>query len=160
MCNRRYDAPRTFEYPLGGLLELHGVLTEEEMRTTAPDQAIRRVIKRGSSTLTTIGRLSAYASHVRRYYPTGPLDSVETAIHTDQETSLPFSMRGDSGSAIVDARGRFVALLTGSAGINDTMDGTPSCEITYGTPMHWLWPLIEAKFEGASLEFGSDKLNY
>ncbi|OJT09444.1 hypothetical protein TRAPUB_14075 [Trametes pubescens] len=160
MCNNHYDAPCEFEYPLSGLLELHGVLTEEEMRTSPPAEAIRRVIKRGPSTLTTIGRLSPYTSHVRRYYPTGHLDSVETAIHTDHADSLPFSMRGDSGAAIVDARGRFVALLTGGAGINDITYGTPSCEITYGTPMHWLWPLIQAKFEGASLDFGSDKLNH
>lgn len=162
MCNNQYDAPREFEYPPSSLLELHDVLTEEDIRTTPPGESIRRVIKRGPSTLTTIGRLSAYASHVRRYYPTGPLDSVETAIHTDHPDSLPFSMRGDSGSAIVDARGRFAALLTGGAGVDEFTYGTPSCEITYGTPMHWLWPLIQAKFEGASLEFGSDtlKVNY
>ncbi|KAL1946175.1 hypothetical protein VTO73DRAFT_15302 [Trametes versicolor] len=159
MCNNQYDAPREFEYPPSGLLELHDVLTEEDMRTTPPGESIRRVIKRAPSTLTTIGRLSAYASHVRRYYPTGPLDSVETAIHTDHPDSLPFSMRGDSGSVIVDARGRFVALLTGGAGVDEFTYGTPSCEITYGTPMHWLWPLIQAKFKGASLEFGSDELN-
>ncbi|CAA7258758.1 unnamed protein product [Cyclocybe aegerita] len=83
---------------------------------------IRRVIKRG---YTTMGGLSGFLSQVRRYFATGNIDSV--------------------GSVIIDSLGRFVALLTGGTGKTDSSD------ITFGTPMHWLWLLILARFDGANL---------
>ena len=57
----------------------------------------------------------------------------------------PFSEGGDSGSIIVDAERRLVALLTGRAGKTDYWD------LTFGTPMHWLWQVILDKFPGADL---------
>ena len=148
----RFDAPHEFVYPPEGLFELRGILTQEEIRTpnnkTLQGDPIRRVIKRGFTTLTTVGGLSGFSSYARRYFTTGNLDSVEATIHP--HNSCPFSKRGDSGSAIVDAKGRFVALLTGGTGKTDSLD------ITYGTPMHWLWPLILAKFDGANLYWGND----
>ncbi|KAI6154798.1 hypothetical protein BKA82DRAFT_23219 [Pisolithus tinctorius] len=62
----------------------------------------------------------------------------------------PFSMYGDSGSIIVDALGKFVALLTGGTGPTDSSD------IMSGTPMHWLWDVIKTRFPGASLYFEDD----
>ena len=60
-------------------------------------------------------------------------------------TMGPFSEGGDSGSIIVDAERRLVALLTGRAGKTDYWD------LTFGTPMHWLWQVILDKFPGADL---------
>ena len=57
---------------------------------------------------------------------------------------------GDSGSIMVDAHGKFVALLTGGTGPTDSSD------VTFGTPMHWLWDIIKAQFSGASLYFEDD----
>jgi hypothetical protein len=54
-------------------------------------------------------------------------------------------MGEDSGSIIVDATGMFVALLTTGAGITDSTD------ITYGSPMYWLWDVIKERFPGASV---------
>jgi hypothetical protein len=149
----RFDAPHKFVYPFDGLFKLRGILTQEEIRTpnnkTPQGDPTRRVIKRGITTLTTVGSLSGFLSHVRRYFATGNIDSVEVAIHPHNDSG-PFSRDGDSGSVIVDALGRFVALLTGGTGKTDSSD------ITFGTPMYWLWPLILAKFDGASLYWDDD----
>ena len=117
------------------------------------------VIKRSLSTLTTIGYLNGFESHVRRYFATGSRDSVETAVYTYYNDlgpmsgggdSGPFSRGGDSGSIIVDPLGKFVALLTGGTGPTDSPD------VTFGSPMHWLWEIIEAEFPSASLYFEGD----
>jgi hypothetical protein len=87
---------------------------------------------------------------VRRYFFLGSLDSVEAAVYRYDNDSGPFSRRGDSGSVIVDALGKFVALLTGGTGPADSPD------ITFGSPMYWLWEIIEAQFPGADLYFEDD----
>ena len=107
-------------------------------------------MKHGLTTLTTIGCLNGFESHVRRYFPTGNRDSVEAAVYRYDSNSGPFSGGGDSGSIIVDALGKFVALLTGGTGPTDSSD------ITFGSPMHWLWDVIKAEFPGADLYFEDD----
>jgi hypothetical protein len=147
-----FDAPQESVYPPEGLFEPRGILTQEEIRTpdnkTLQEDRMCRVIKHGFTTPTTVGGLSGFLSHVRQYFPRGHLDSVEVAIHNND--SGPFSRGGDSGSVVVDALGRFVALLTGGTGKTDSSD------ITFGTPMHWLWPLILEKFHGANLYWDDD----
>ncbi|KAK7470057.1 hypothetical protein VKT23_001495 [Stygiomarasmius scandens] len=154
MYDRFDDGPHEFVYPPEGLFELRGILTQEEIRTpnnkTPQGDPIRRVIKRGFTTLTTVGGLSGFLSHIRLYFATGNIDSVQVAIHPHNNGSGPFSRGGDSGSVIVDALGRFVALLTGGTGKTDLSD------ITFGTPMYWLWPLILANFDGAKLYWDED----
>jgi hypothetical protein len=83
-------------------------------------------------TLTTVGGLSRFQSHVHCYFMTGNIDSIEAAILPHSNNSGPFSRGGDSGSIIVDTMQRFVALLTGGVGKTDSLD------ITFGTPIHWL----------------------
>ncbi|KAH7883420.1 hypothetical protein F5I97DRAFT_1939188 [Phlebopus sp. FC_14] len=85
-------------------------------------------------------------SHVRRYFTLGNCNSVEAAVYAYNNDSGPFSRGGDSGSIIVDARGKFAA-LTGGTG------PTHSPDITFGTPMYWLWDIIKAEFPGANLYF-------
>ncbi|KAH8980960.1 hypothetical protein EDB86DRAFT_3087553 [Lactarius hatsudake] len=111
-------------------------------------ERIRRVIKRGFTTGTTIGTLSGFMSHVRKDLVTGNLDSVEVAIIPHDNHSIPFSRGSDSGALIVDALGRFVALLT-----SGTNKGTGSSDITYATLMEWVLDLIKDKFPGANLYF-------
>ncbi|KAH9931504.1 uncharacterized protein B0H18DRAFT_1093306 [Fomitopsis serialis] len=135
MCEP-FDAPNEFVYPPEGLFELRGILTEEEIHTPN-NKPLQGAPFR-------LGNLSGFLSHVRRYFIAGSIDSIEVAIHPHNDSG-PFSRGGDSGSVIVDARGRFVALLTGGTG------KTGASDITFGTPMHWLWPFILAKFDGANL---------
>lgn len=73
----------------------------------------------------------------------------------DKETSS-FSVGGDSGSLVVDADGKFTALLTGGSNINPNDGLVDKTDITYATPMHWLWRIISAKFPGANLYWSND----
>ena len=150
------DAPSEFEYPAESLLPLRGVLTAADINgpnsKNLEGDRIRRVIKRGFTTNTTVGTLSRFMSHVRKYDLSGHMDSVELAILPHDKDSRPFSRGGDSGSLVVDAHRRFAALLTGGAA-SDFSRKTDSFDITYATPMEWVWELIQDEFPGANLYF-------
>lgn len=150
----RIDAPSDFDYPVERLLELRGILSAEEICTPNnkdyKGDPMRYVIKRGLTTLTTIGCLNGFESHVRRYFTLGSRDSIEAAVYRYDNDSGPFSRGGDSGSIIIDPLGKFVALLTGGTGPTDSSD------ITFGSPMYWLWVIIKAQFPGANLYFEDD----
>lgn len=148
------NEPSDFSYPIDRLLKLQGILSAEEMHK--PDNKdhkgdpMRYVIKRGHTALTTIGCLTGFKSHVRHYSTLGSYDSVEAAIISYDNKSGPFSSGEDSGSIIVDPLGKFAALLTGGTGPADAPD------ITFGTPMYWLWEVIKTEFPDASLDFEGD----
>lgn len=152
LMSPRVDAVSDFKYPAESLFKLQSILSEQGIRTPVDrdrnNDPVHYVIKRGINTLTTIGRLNSFQSFRRKYFDNVTLDSVEAAILPDDSKAGPFSKGGDSGSIIVDARGNFVALLTGGTG-----DPGGSVDITYGTPMHWLWEVIKTRFEGADLHF-------
>jgi len=148
----RYDVPSEFDYPEDRMYLLKVILAaaniKEPNSQDIKGDPTRFVIKRGHTTLTTIGRLNEFESHERRYGLYGNFDSVEAAILPYDNDSGPFSRGGDSGAAIVGAHNDFVAQLTGGAGPTDSSD------ITYGTPMEWLWnDVIKAKFPNAVLFF-------
>ena len=147
----RIDVPSEFEYPEEGLLPVQGMLSAADINnpnSNLKEGHIRHVIKCGFTTNTTVGTLSGFMSHSRKYFATGNLDSVEVAIHPHDNNSIAFSRDGDDGALIVDALGRFVALLTGG-----TNKGTDSSDITFATPMEWVWDLVKDKFPGANLYF-------
>ena len=101
--------PSEFEYPEEGLLPVQGVLSAADINNpnskNLEGERIRRVIKRGFTTNTTVGTLSRFMSHGRKYFATGNLDSVEVAILPHNNDSIAFSRGGDSGALIVDALG-------------------------------------------------------
>ncbi|TCD65996.1 hypothetical protein EIP91_001943 [Steccherinum ochraceum] len=136
-------------------IPLRGVLSSADVRKPASKdrsgQPLHHVLQRAPTTLTTVGCLSGFESHVRKYSAAGHVDSVELPIFkydVDDKTG-PFAQRGDSGSLVVDLLGRSVALLNSGTGRPYLPD------ITYGTPMHWLWDVIQTQFPGASLYFDS-----
>ena len=147
----RREAKSDFDYPGDRLLNLRGILSANEIRTPNnkdhDGDPMRYVIKRGLTTLTTIGRLTGFESHVRRHFILGSHDSIEATVYPYDNDSGPFCRGGDSGSIIVDALGKFVALLTSGTGPTDSSD------VTYGSPMYWLWEVIKAEFPGANLYF-------
>jgi hypothetical protein len=96
---------------------------------------MRYVIKYGLTMHTTISCLTGFESHVRRYFTLGSRYSMEAAVYLYDNDSGPFSKGGDSGSIIVNALGKFIALLTCSMG------PTNSSDIMFGSPMHWLWEI-------------------
>jgi hypothetical protein len=101
------------------------------------------VIKNGNATGVTIGRATGIFSFVRSNLSSQ--GSKEWAIYNYDNKSGVFSARGDSGSIIVDRLGRIGGLLTGGAGKTETSD------VTYATPMFWLWPRIKQHFPNAHL---------
>src|SRR5258706_16383699 len=81
----RKNGPSDFDYPVDRLLELRGILSAEEIcnpnNKDHNGNSVRYVIKHGLATLTTIGRLTGFQSHVRRYFAVGSRDSVEAAVY-------------------------------------------------------------------------------
>ncbi|KAF8162649.1 hypothetical protein B0H34DRAFT_794449 [Crassisporium funariophilum] len=140
------------KYPSDRLLPLRGMISQELMRR--PDmldhdnEPCLIVIKSGSATGVTIGRATGLFSLVRDD-DTGE-ESREWAIYNYDKNSGVFSARGDSGSIVVDGRGRIGGLPTGGAGKTETSD------VTYVTPMFWLWPRIKEHFPNAHLELSTN----
>jgi hypothetical protein len=130
-----------FKYPYDRLLGVSGTIPDEEMRcpTTLDKNGdpCLMVIKRGNTTGLTIGRANDVYSYSRNYYDDdSPKTSKEWAILAFDCKSGPFSEKGDSGSLIVDGRGRIGGLINGGAG--DTPD------ITYATPINFLLKRIHS----------------
>jgi hypothetical protein len=99
------------------------------------------VVKNGSTTGTTIGRVNGLDSFTRVYSNYGiEKTSIETAILPYDKQRGAFSALGDSGAIILDRAGRIVALLTGGGGTTDEID------VTYGTPYWWLEEQIKKTF--------------
>ena len=148
----RDDVPSDFKYPDNGLLDLRGMLTANQINNPTnlnlQGDRVRRVLKRGFTTNTTIGTLTKFMSFVRQYFQTGNRESLEVAILSHEQDSGTFSKGGDSGSIIVSTIGEFLALLTGG-----TNKGTNSSDITYATLFEWVWDLVKAEFPGANLYF-------
>lgn len=141
-----------YMYPENGLLQIYGWVPESEMHMPtqlgADGDPRMTVIKNGRTTGTTVGWLNGLDSLVRHYDFEGA-DSIEfTAMET---TIVPhggrgaFSDYGDSGSTILDRKGRIVALLTGGGGLRDETD------ITFATAGHKLFPHIMKAVPGAFL---------
>jgi len=138
----RADVTTTFEYPEDRLLELRDVMQEDQMHN--PDmlddngKPCLLVLKDGNTTGLTIGHGTGIFSFVREYFNNGTHQtSMEWAILPYDYESGVFSAPGDSGSIIVDRRGRIGGLLTGGAG------KTESSDITYATPFFWLLQRIK-----------------
>ncbi|TFK71330.1 hypothetical protein BDN72DRAFT_462443 [Pluteus cervinus] len=115
-----------------------------------PECPIRRVIKCGEGRRTTVGGLSGFLSHVRQYFVTGNIDSVEVAIHPHDDSSA-FSRGGDSGSVIVDTLGKICC----SAQCWNRQERLAGHNPRYARRA-FLWPLILAKFGGANLYWDGD----
>ena len=148
----RDDVPSEFDYPEDRIYHLRTILAAAKIKEPNSQDVkgdpTRFVIKRGFTTLTTVGRLNGFKSYLRRYGLLGNFDSTEAAVFPYDNDSGPFSRGGDSGAAIVGANNDFVAQLTGGVGVTDSSD------ITYGTPMEWLWEqIIKKRFPNAILFF-------
>lgn len=147
----RDDSPSEFDYPETRLYKIMKILAaakiKEPNNLDINGDPVRFVIKNGHTTGTTVGRLTGFESHKRQYGIIGTFDSIDAAIYPYDDSSA-FSRGGDSGSAIVGADNDIIALLTGGSGATDSSD------VTYGTPMEWLWnKIIKNKFPGAVLFF-------
>ena len=146
----RIDIPSEFKYPPHGLLPMRGMLTANDINNPnsldAQGDRIRRVIKRGFTTNTTVGTLSRFISFVRKYNITGTLESLELAILPHENATGTYSKGGDSGAMGVSATGAYVGKVSGG-----TNKGTDASDITYATLFEYDWELILQEFPGANL---------
>ncbi|KAH9005357.1 hypothetical protein EDB83DRAFT_755181 [Lactarius deliciosus] len=141
----------SFQYPYGRLLQLQGVVEEDELRhptmLDANGEACIMVVKSGNSTGVTIGRTTGIMSFVREDFEDGThKTSMELPIYPYSQEDGAFSAPGDSGSIIADGKGRIVGLLTGGAGKTDSTKS----DVTYASPFFWVFDeRIKASFPDA-----------
>ncbi|KAG8988119.1 hypothetical protein FRB94_001841 [Tulasnella sp. JGI-2019a] len=112
-----------FKYPGDHILKCYGTIPDEEIwkpsskRLDRDNHLCIMVIKRGYASDLTVGRLNTTRSFTKVYSMGQPGQmSREVTVLPRNSKSSAFSEPGDSGSAVVDGRGRIVGLLTGGAG--------------------------------------------
>ena len=134
-----------FKYPRDRLLRIRGIASEELLRDPRihNDKNDRRgitVLKDGNTTGLTIGHIAGMVSFVRG---TEGMESIELGVYNVDREEV-FSKEGDSGSLVVDVHGRMVGLM--HAGTMMEMSDGSEMDVTYVTPMYWLWPHITKKY--------------
>jgi hypothetical protein len=123
--------PHSFEYPGDRFHKCVGMVSDQEMYKPDPstqdqdnDPTIM-VLMNGNTSRLSVGRLNTIRPFVRTYFKGVPgAMSREIAVLPRNSKSGPFSKRGDSGSGVVDAKGRFCGVLTGGDGTSDLSDIT------------------------------------
>ncbi|KAJ7781877.1 hypothetical protein DFH07DRAFT_949569 [Mycena maculata] len=134
-----------YQYPQDGLLQAYSVVSDDEIRNPqhldVHGEKCLLVVKNGSTTGTTVGRVNGLESFTRIYDKYGiQQTSVEFAVLAYDHTRGKFSDPGDSGSIVLPRAGRIVGILTGGAG------PTGETDITYLTPYWWVEKEIKAKY--------------
>ncbi|QRV99785.1 hypothetical protein RhiJN_27804 [Ceratobasidium sp. AG-Ba] len=124
------NAP-SFKYPGDRLLRFSGTPPDVEMYNSTPktqdqnNNSVIMVLKNGNTTNLTVGRLNTIRAFTCTYFKGEPGKmSKEIAVLPRTSKSGPFSGKGDSGSMVVDGKGRVCGILTGGDGTTDVSDCT------------------------------------
>lgn len=144
------ESQANYEYPEDGLLQVYGVVQPEEIRNPGQHDANGEecllVVKHGLATGTTIGRMTGMESFTRNFNEYGIREvSMEIAVLPYGNTNGPFSAPGDSGSIVLDRKGRIVGMLNGGAGTIDRTD------VTYLTAYSYLDEEVKKYFPNSFL---------
>ncbi|KAM5543270.1 hypothetical protein V8D89_003144 [Ganoderma adspersum] len=139
--------PGPFRYPRNRLLKFHGTIPDEEVwkpHLQSPDhnndndnhgepQCIM-VIKRGSASGLTVGRLNTLRSFTRigDWQTSKAITVLPRSSKWPREN--PFAQPGDSGAGVIDGRGRLAGLLVGGTG----KPGEDTFDCTYLTSIDFL----------------------
>ncbi|KAF5383246.1 hypothetical protein D9615_004810 [Tricholomella constricta] len=141
------EPPRSFHYPTNRLLELRGTVSDGEIWKDSPkthnnnnnnhNDPYIMVLKRGYASGLTVGRLNTIRSLTKVYSSKdrslpGQMSNEIAVLPRDSTPSGAFAVPGDSGSAVVDGKGRIVGLLNGGAG------GAEDSDCTYVTSINFL----------------------
>ena len=151
------ESPPSFEYPEGCVLPIRGIVSDAEIRNPGDkdengDPCIT-VLKRGKTTGLTVGRVNNVDSFVRKYWDDGTVDtSMELPVFGHEsknpsKRSKPFSKPGDSGSAVVDGKGRVIGMIIGGVGF------TTASDVTYVTPAEFLFDQIRSHGINPNIDF-------
>ncbi|KAH6902434.1 hypothetical protein BKA70DRAFT_1520761 [Coprinopsis sp. MPI-PUGE-AT-0042] len=137
-------------YPVDGLLEVTGAVPEQELSCptslNAHNDRGMPVFKSGTGTGTTFGWVNGLKTLVRYRIKDTFFDSRELTVIPYTNDDQSFSGPGDSGSAVLDRKGRVVGMITsGTEGVRTKVD------LTYATPFHELESRIKEVFPESSL---------
>jgi hypothetical protein len=132
--------PSSFEYPGNRLLSFSGLISDEEMFKPNPktkdhdDEPIILVMKNGSTSDLTVGRLNTIRAFVRTYSKgqPGKMSKEVCVLPRNSKFPSPFCEDGDSGSAVIDGVGRVCGIITGRDG------GTDDSDCTFVTSINFL----------------------
>ncbi|KAL4077479.1 hypothetical protein J3A83DRAFT_4185865 [Scleroderma citrinum] len=137
MCPHPANPP-SFIYPGNRLLTFYDTIPDKEMWKPSPrthnhdNKSCIMVIKRGYASGLTIGRLNTIRSFTRAHIQGQPGQmSKEVTILPHNTRSGAFSEPGNSGSAVIDGKGRLAGLLMGGAGVTDMFDCTYITSISF-----------------------------
>ncbi|KAM5539510.1 hypothetical protein V8D89_006962 [Ganoderma adspersum] len=149
---RNPENPSSFESPIERVRPLRGIIPDAELRD--PKQKdfngdpCTMVVKRGKTSGLTFGRLNNMPSYTRTYWEDGTSDvSMEWPIFSYRHYEVKrypvaFSKAGDSGSVVVDGKGRIAGIITSGSGYNPVVDDDPSppaADVTYMTAADFLY---------------------
>ncbi len=128
----------SFKYPTSRLLRFTGTVSDQEMFKPDPknkdhdNDPVIMVLKKGNTSDLTVGRLNTIRAFVREYFKGKPGEkSKELSVLPRYSKSGPFSHRGDSGSVVIDGKGRVCGILTGGDGATDVSDCTYVTSINF-----------------------------
>ena len=136
--------PLSFDYPVDRLYKFHRTIPDEEMGKSSSTgrtldhegNPIITVVKNGSTSGITIGRLNNIRSFTRYDFCEPGTMSKEVAVLPRNSDSGAFSYPGDSGSVVIDGKGRLAGLLTG--GTRGGPGFTEGFDFTYVTSINFL----------------------
>ncbi|KAF9054587.1 hypothetical protein BJ165DRAFT_1439979 [Panaeolus papilionaceus] len=150
MLNPIKDGSPSFEYPPNRQFRIRGFVSQEELfqlhvSNSRNDHSDFIVLKDGCATGLTLGRYTGLESF--RCDENG-CESIELAIYNydDLKKGEEFSKKGDSGSLVVDSRGRMVGLL--HSGKTRGPHSTTTF-VTYLIPAWWIIDRIKTKYPHA-----------
>ncbi|PIL22804.1 hypothetical protein GSI_15499 [Ganoderma sinense ZZ0214-1] len=143
--------PASFDHhAIFDCLQLRDIIPDAELRdpkqTDFNGDRCLVVLKRGKTSGLTIGRLNNVPSYTRTYWEDGTSDvSMEWPIFSVRydtvKKPVAFSEPGDSGSVVVDGKGRIAGIVTGGAGfLNSKLDSraTLTAHVTYMTAAEFI----------------------
>ncbi|KAG8751901.1 hypothetical protein FRC14_007526 [Serendipita sp. 396] len=135
--------PSLFNHLGDHLLQFDGTISDEEIWKPSPkthendnnNGPCIMVIKRGSASDLTVGHLNTIRSFTRVYFKDqlGQVSKEITVLPRSYKSGA-FSKPGDSGSAVVDGKGRIAGLLIGGAGSTEAFES----DCTYLTSINFL----------------------
>jgi hypothetical protein len=135
----RIDTKPAVGFPSNGLLRIRGFVTKEQLANPESldinGEPCLVVIKDGCVSDLKSGR---YAGLELFLCDENGVQSVELTIYNYDKESKPFSLKGDSGSLVVNGKGQMVGLLHSGKARAGT--GSTATHVTYATPA---WRLRE-----------------
>ncbi|KAI2601843.1 hypothetical protein GGR54DRAFT_634465 [Hypoxylon sp. NC1633] len=141
---------KDFCCPPDGLLQANGIVQDAEIRNPrhldVHNQKCLLVVKNGTTTGTTFGRVNGLESFIRSHAEYGIYEtSMELAVLRISKQHNTFSRSGDSGSIVLTRTGKILGIITRGEGPTDNTD------VTYITPYYAIDEELKKEYPGIHL---------